>query len=79
MTMAAIGLATLRRIEQRVDSAGNFSISLKLQKALEQARIHIIVAGARRPPLGGPTTLSWNCLRADTIIGASVSVAVASM
>jgi ribosome-binding protein aMBF1 (putative translation factor) len=38
---AAIGLATLRRIEQKEGIAkGNFSTIIKIQKALEQAGIH---------------------------------------
>jgi transcriptional regulator with XRE-family HTH domain len=38
---AAIGLATLRRIEQTEGMVkGNFSTILKIQKALEQAGIH---------------------------------------
>ncbi|MFZ1097704.1 MAG: helix-turn-helix transcriptional regulator [Xanthobacteraceae bacterium] len=38
---ADIGLATLRRIEQKEGIAkGNFSTIIKIQKALEQAGIH---------------------------------------
>jgi predicted transcriptional regulator len=38
---AAIGLATLRRIEQTEGIVkGNFSTIIKIQKALEQAGIH---------------------------------------